>query len=57
MSKPVWKIARTTRQIVIDGHTVPEGALVEARDSSSNEGGVLVRTAFGTQWFRVSPVR
>jgi hypothetical protein len=52
-----WQIARTTREIIIDGQVIPEGELVQARESCSNEGGMLVRTEAGTQWFRVSPVR
>lgn len=57
MNKPAWKLARTTREIIVDGFVIPEGTLVEARESSSNEGGMLVRTEHGTQWFRVSPVK
>jgi hypothetical protein len=52
-----WKLGYTTRPITIDGETIAEGELVQVRESVANEGGWLVRTEAGTEWFAVAPVR
>lgn len=53
----MWQLGITTRPIKIDGETIPEGDLVQIRESVSNEGGWLVRTEAGTRWFAIAPVR
>jgi hypothetical protein len=53
----MWQLGTTTRPIKIDGEIIPEGDLVQVRESAANEGGWLVRTEAGTRWFAIVPVR